>query len=317
MYGIIFSILFKIQTQTKELQYIDNFVKQNDIKVINKYTNIYKVLNNIQILDDNIQIINTKFTNSLHIWYNDNAIFHEICKHLASIGIHILHEIVIWKNIENSGQTMYVIPHNYGYDNMPKTTKHHHTSYLNEEVYYNTQIKKCPNNTMAIPIIIYHNNNSIAHSNMLVIKKQKNNPVKILVEHFEPYGNASTQNNIFEITQLMYNLHSYDVNVTRQDDIQIISTSQFCSLQSHVLFSKYCDSCNIFSIWYAVKRLLNPEEDPIKTCKNMEYYLLENNPILTIKNIILSFIMLLNINEKGVINGKKIIDKKLLSQIIS
>lgn len=301
--------------KNRHTQCIDKFVKDTDSKTRDKYFYICQVLNNVQITDD-IQLINANFTNFLHLWFNDNAILHEIHKHLASIGICVLHEIVIWKNIGNSGQTMYVIPHNYGYDDMPESTKHHSTSYLNEEIYYNTQIKECPNNIMAIPITIYIDNDSIAHSNMLVVKIQKNKSVKIMVEYFEPYGNMSTQNNIFEISQLINNLFVYDLNVTKQDDIQIMLVSQNCSLQKHVLFSKYCESCSIFSIWYAVKRLLNSEEDPVKTCKTMELYLTKSNPTLVIKNIILSFMMLIDINDVGIINGKKKIDTKLLSKLI-
>lgn len=142
----------------------------------------------MQISDD-VEVINTQFTKLLHLWFNDNAILHEIYKHLSSVGLCILKEIVIWKNIENTNQTMYVIAHNYGYDDMDKLVKHHFTSYLNEEMYYNTQIKECRNNIMAIPIKIYNNNDPMAHANMLIVKKQTNKRIKILVECFEPFGN--------------------------------------------------------------------------------------------------------------------------------
>ena len=294
---------------------IDKFDKTNNIQIRNKYKNICKILDGIQITDD-IQIINKKFTELLHLWFNDNAILHEICKHLTSIGICVLHEIIIWKNIGNTGQTMYVIPHNYGYDDMPESGKQHNTSYLDEELYYNTQIKECPNNIMAIPISIYNNNDEMSHANMLIVKKQENNPVKILVEWFEPFGNRTTENNEFEITQLIHNLFVYDLRITRQDEINIMSVSQNCSLQMHVVFSKYSKSCAIFSLWYAIERLLHPEKDPIETYKNMEMYLTKLNPTLAIKNIILSFMMLININNDGVINDKKKIDKSILSKII-
>lgn len=307
----MFSDIFK----TSLTRCIDKFVaKNNDIKR-EKYKNICKVLEKIEITDD-VQVINAKFTELLHLWFNDNAILHEIYKHLASIGICILHEIVIWKNIENSGQTMYVIPHNYGYDDMPETIKRHTTSYLNEEMYYNTQIKECPNNIMAIPITIYNNNEPTSHSNMLIVKKQKNNHVKILVECFEPFGILSKENNEFEITQLIHNLFVYDLNITRQDEIRIISATQNCSLQIHVFFSKYKNSCAIFCLWYAIERLLHPEKDPVETYRNMELYLTKSNPVLTIKNIILSFMKLIDINDLGVINNKKKIDKSTLSEII-
>lgn len=279
-----------------------------------KYTNICKVLERIEITDE-VQVINAQFTELLHLWFNDNAILGEIYKHLASIGICILHEIIIWKNIDNSGQTMYVIPLNYGYDDMPDSVKHY-TSYLNEEMYYNTQIKECSNNIMAIPITIYNHNDHMAHSNMLIIKKQMHSPVKILVEHFEPFGNRLRENSEFEITQLVQNLFVYDSHITSQDEIHVLSVSQKCSLQIHVFFSKYSNSCAIFSLWYAIERLLHPEKDPEETYRNMEIYLTKSNPVLAIKNIIIAFMMLININDVGIINNKKKINKSTLSEII-
>lgn len=276
-----------------------------------KYKNINKILNNIEITDD-IQLINTKFTKCLHMWYNDNAIFCEMYKHFRSINIHILHEIVFWYNIGNSGQLMYVIPHHYGYDEMSCSYKKHHTSYLDMEIYYNTQITKCKNNVMAIPIVIYENGNSTAHSNILIIKRHGDG--KLCVEYFEPYGNISKYDITFEISYLMNNLFAYEIN--NQCDIQIINVAQKCSLQKHILFNCYRDSCGIFCIWYAVKRLLNSEEDAYKTYINMENYLIKQSPIKTIKNIIASFISILDINDKGIINNKKSISKSILDRIL-
>jgi len=284
---------------------IDRFVATNRNNDRDKYKNICKVLEKIEITDD-IQVINAKFTELLHLWFNDNAILHEIYKHLSSIGICVLHEIVIWKNIENSGETRYIIPHNYGYDDMPDTIKRHTTSYLNEEMYYNTQIKKCPNNIFAIPIAIYNHNDPMSHSNMVIVKKLNNGPIKLMVECFEPFGpmlmDADTSD--VEIAQLIHNLFAHDLHI-KQDEIHIMSVSQKCSLQIHVFFSKFKDSCAIFSLWYAIERLLHPEKDPLETQMYMEKYLTKSNPEFVIKMIILSFMMLLNINEFGVINDKK------------
>lgn len=120
----------------------------------------------------------------------------------------------------------------------------------------------------------------------------------------------------FEITQLINNLFAYEPCVTRQDEIRMIPVSRNCSLQMHVYFSEYRDSCAIFSLWYAVERLLYPERDPAKTLMNMETYLTKTSPAHTIKNIIMSFMMLININDSGIINNKKSIDKSTLVKII-
>lgn len=296
-----------------EKQCIDKFTKESTPNVRNRYKNICKILNNIQITDD-IQIINKAFTDMLYLWFNDNAILHEIYKHLQSNGICVLHEIVIWYNVGNTGQTMYIIPHNYGYDDMSETTKTHTTSYLDFERYYVTQIKKCKNNIMAIPITIYYNNDTNAHSNMLIIKRQLNLPIKILVEHFEPYGNMSLLDNAFEISHLINNLFAYEIN--NQNEIQIISSTKYnCPIQIQLMGTKYSDTCSILSLWYAIKRLLNPEEDPYETYRNISNYLKNNGAELAIKNVIKSFMLLIDISEKGIINGKKSINKNILEHV--
>ncbi len=261
--------------------------------------NIYKIVNNIQI-NDNIIVVNKQFTQNLHLWYNDNAVIHEIYKSLLQFDICVLHEIVIWNNIGKTGQTMYVVPVNYGLQ--PKT------SYLNEELYYNTQILNCKNDIFAIPIVIY-NNNDTAHENILII--YKNIDKKIIVEWFEPFGYITHQDNFFEIKHLLNNLFVYDNNVKSQDDIHIFFVSHTYLLQEQVVFTKYSKSCCIFCIWYTILRILNSNTNSQIICKNMELYL-KNNPTNTIEKIILSFINLINITQTGIINSKKNINKQLL-----
>lgn len=308
----MFSNIFK----SPLTQCIDKFAKNKDIDTREKYKNICKVLEKIEITDD-IQVINTQFTQLIHIWFNDNAILDEIYKHLTSIGVCVLHEIMIWINANNTGQVRFIITQNYGYDDMPESNKHYISSYLDEELYYNTQIRQCPNDIFAIPIAIYNQEDSMAHSNMLIVKRQPEQPVKILVEWFEPYGVYMKQNYEFEISQLVYNLFVYEPIVLNRNDIHIISASQNCmSLQMHVHHSQFKNSCAIFSLWYAIERLLNPLNDPSETYRIMESYLTKTDPLIVIKNIILSFMMLLHIDNKGVINQKKKINKKTLNQII-
>ena len=55
---------------------------------------------------------------------------------------------------------------------------------------------------MAIPIVLYYDKENTAHSNMLIIKRLENGPIKIQVEHFEPYGNIIKDDITFEITHL-------------------------------------------------------------------------------------------------------------------
>ena len=304
---------FSRKNNNLETKCLEQLAKSKNEIDQNKYKNICKVINQIQITED-ITVINENFTKFLHLWFNDNAVLTEIYKHLASKGICILHEIVIWYNISGSGQTMFVIPHNYGYDDMVGSNKKHHTSYLDYGMYYNTQISECQSDIMAIPITIYYNEDPMAHSNMLVIRRQLNQPVKIICEVFEPYGLMSKRDNSFEILHLIQNLFSYDIN--SQDEIQVIFVAKTCLLQFYVLSSEYKDSCSVFSMWYAIRRLLNPEENPITTVRSMQEYLIKTDPVQAIKNIILSFISIINIDNRGIINSKKMIDKRKLNEII-
>lgn len=307
----MFSQLFYTKSETNVAKCIQKLSKTEnyDENMKNKYQNICKIINNIEIAD-NIQVINEYFTEFMHMWFNDNAVINEIYRHLNSRGICVLHEIVIWYNIENTGHTIFAIPHHYGYDDMPNTTKSHNVSYLDVELYYNTQIKECKNNIMAIPITIHNEDSSMAHSNMLIIKRENG---QIIVEHFEPYGNISKYDSLFEITQLMYELFAYEIN--SQNDVKIISVLDDCSLQRYVLYNKYRDSCAMFSIWYAIMRLLNPEETYTVTREKMRKYLLSKSPTIVIKSIISAFMLLIDINDAGIINNKKTINKGILKSM--
>lgn len=69
-------------------------------------------------------------------------------------------------------------------------------------------------------------------------------------------------------------------------------------------------------MWYAIERLLDPERDPQETYKSMLRYLTRTDPKVTMRKIIISFMKLININDAGIINDKKIIYKDQLKQII-
>jgi hypothetical protein len=67
-----------------------------------KNNNICKIINNVKIVENPIQSI--KFAEHIHLWYNDNAVIYEIIKYFKSNDINILKDIVIWYNINGSGQ---------------------------------------------------------------------------------------------------------------------------------------------------------------------------------------------------------------------
>lgn len=221
---IMFSNMFKSYSLKK---CIDKFAKTDDVETREKYKNICKVLERMTVRDD-VQVVNERFTQLLHIWFNDNAIMVEICRHLRSKGLCVLHEIIVWKNYENMGETMFLIPHNYGYDDMPNTDKQHFTSWFEPLMYYNTQVNECPNDIMAIPIIVYKHNDEMTHSNMLIVKRQNTGTEKILVEYFEPFGNYLKKNSEFEITQLIHSIFSHDPLVTQPSDIRVLTASGEC-----------------------------------------------------------------------------------------
>lgn len=307
--------MFSFLGFNKNKKCVEKLANSKNVEEQKKYKNICKIIDNIQISED-INVVNQNFTEFVHLWFNDNAVLNEIYKHLASRGLCVLHEIVIWHNIGDSQKTAFVIPHYYGYDNMPGSTKKHYTSYLDYDLYYNTQIKQCNSDIMAIPITIYNNNDTISHSNMIVIKRVHNQQIKLSVEIFEPYGLMSRIDNSREFLHLMQFLFSNEIDAI--NDIQMINVARNCIPQTIIIQkSNFKNSCAIFSIWYAVKRLLNPDNDPYETAIQIERYIRSTSDhVNAIKNVILSFMNLIDINEKGIINDKKMIDTNLLKSII-
>ena len=134
-------------------------------------------------------------------------------------------------------------------------------------------------------------------------------------ENLEVVQNYIEKNDItFEILYLISELFSSEI--ISPNDIKIIYPMCNCSIQKYLIDGLYSDCCSIICIWYAINRLFTPENDPNITCINMVKYLTISSPNKTIKKIILSFVSLLYISDKGIINNKKIIDKNILKKLL-
>lgn len=271
---------------------------------------IKKLLKFQQINNDNATIINYNYTKNLHVWHNDNAVSHEFVHYLKSIGFNILHEILIWFNYKNTDQTIFVIAHNYGYDDIVGSTKKHHTSYLDFELYYETQIKHCNCDPVAIPIVLYFNGDTISHSNILFIKRNIAN--KIIVEYFEPYGYHTSYDVLFEIKYLLNQLFAHKIKCVT--DIEIMNVSKYSDIQYVLRFTEYNKSCFMICMWYVINRFILKHTDPFYISEKMDLYLKNGSPAYNIKAIIILFLQFVNIDDNGIINGKKMIDKKLLNE---
>jgi len=275
----------------------------NDYSLLqyNKYKNICKIVYNIKITDNPI-VINQKFSEFLHLWFNDNVVISEIIKHLRNNGICILKEIIFINNKHVIAKLVY--------DKEKKQTKHLLNN-LNYEQYYNTQIEVCKDNMFAIPFRNVYG--SSAHSMILIVKRQPDLQHKLSVEIFEPNGVVYPIPET-DIEILLNNLFKYELILP--SEIKIINIPKICPnihIQSKLIGTDYSRTCFYISIWYSINRLLNPEEDYKETYRRMNNYISRyfTRPEIIMKDIILSFINLLDINEldideNGVINKKNV-----------
>lgn len=263
-----------------------------------RYNYLCMVLNNKQITD-NITLVDENLTELMDMIFNLNSVVAEMHKHLKSRGLIFLHKITI-RLFTQGGIIMYVIHENVGYEDYEDITKQQ-LSYLNPELYYTTQIQPVRHEKiMALPISFMIDDENVSHENMLIITR--NDDDELIVEHFEPKGHMPYPHPVHdEIRILIKTLFSSEISDSSK--IHFIEINKICpvqKLQSHIKTGKFMGSCTTFSIWYAILRLLNPEQPYAQTYKSMERYLLEtSNPNAVIKNVVGAFIRLINLRSDG------------------
>ena len=239
----------------------------------------------------------TIFQSLMHIWFNSHAILEEIYKSLHNENFCFLHDIFIRIDSENKTSRISLFRH--------ISRKFHENENVDFDIniYKSNQIDACKSNIMAIPVVFAINNSRSSHANMLIINTKTKT-----VDHFEPHGIYSGSNNIpqelinTQIDKLIDMLVDRTIyTVTHPDET--------CpNLQGFVVASEWRGSCAMFSMFYAIKRLLNPEKSHREINREIEtIFRTSRNPVNTIIYITKSLVNLLNINETDMtVNSRQI-----------
>ena len=243
-----------------------------------------------------------------YIYFNDNALLEEIYKSMSNKNFCFLHEI----NLVIDTQSIYIFQH-MGYKNRKDIE-------FNPTTYYKEQIINCESDIFAIPIGFSMKLDSTdgGHANMLIVKRIRNPLTRVLqsieVEHFEPHGARYIYNEIETkkigdmISKLIHKIFDRE-----GIPIDIFTPEMICprtnkGLQSMVAESDWSGTCTIFSMWYAFKRLTEPEKDAKVVYAEMFKVFDNKNPIEIIKAITHSFVKLVNIDL-----GKNKVNRRVLS----
>ncbi len=238
----------------------------------------------------------TIFQKLMHIWFNSHAILEEIYKTLNNENFCFLHDIYIQIDSENKTSRISLFKH------VSRKFQQNNVDF-DVNIYKSNQIDACKSNIMAIPIAFQINNSRSSHANMLIINTKAKT-----VDHFEPHGTYSGSNKIpqelinTQIDKLIDMLVDRSIyTVTHPDET--------CpNLQGFVRESEWSGTCAMFSMFYAIKRLLNPEKSHSEINREIEViFRTSRNPVNTIIYITKSLVNLLNINETDMtVNSRQI-----------
>ena len=239
----------------------------------------------------------TIFQSLMHIWFNSHAILEEIYKSLHNENFCFLHDIFIRIDSENKTSRISLFRH--------ISRKFHENENVDFDIniYKSNQIDACKSNIMAIPVVFAINNSRSSHANMLIINTKAKT-----VDHFEPHGTYSGSNNIpqelinTQIDKLIDMLVDRSIYTVTHPD------ATCPNLQGFVGASEWRGSCAMFSMFYAIKRLLNPEKSHREINRDIEtIFRTSRNPVNTIIYITKSLVNLLNINETDMtVNSRQI-----------
>lgn len=244
-----------------------------------------------------------------YIYFNDDSLIEEIYKSMSNKNFCFLHEINLF--IEES---IIFIKQHMGYTNKK-------ANIFNPTTYYEEQIINCESDIFAIPIGFEMNFDSKdGHANMLIVKRIRDPITKVLqsieVEHFEPHG-ARYKHNEIETKKIgdMISRLIHTIFDREGIPIDIFTPEMICprtnkGLQSMVSRSDWSGTCSIFSMWYAFKRLTEPEKDAKVVYAEMFKVFDKESPIEIIKAITHSFVKLVNIDL-----GKNKVNRRELNPI--
>jgi hypothetical protein len=235
------------------------------------------------------------FRSLIHLWFNSNSVIEDIYHVLRKSGLCFLHKIKI-----NLSSTPQLSIHKH----IGKQTK------IRDFVaskYKPKQIDDCGKN-IAIPISLEFEKTSHANLLFVNITNETDETGRIIVksEYFEPHGSqfASDKDKTLILKDAIKSLVDQLFPSKKYKVEPIVQPIDHCpnikGLQQIVSNSYFEGSCAIFTILYAILKLLNPEyEQRYITERIYDIFQKNENPVLIIKIIINALISLLKIEKRS------------------
>jgi hypothetical protein len=250
---------------------------------------ICSAMNNI-LLTQNRDHIPEIFESILHLWFKNISIIEEIFKTIKSKDLCFLHTL------------------RYSFEDKEWTISKHigrneaAQEKFDFQKYYNDEIKGCQSNLIAIPLTylkILGFGDDAAHATMIIVEKgsiQQNGKQLIEVEHFDS-SNISGNEIKEPIENLIKSLFGEDKYVFRFHHNDEVCNSR---MQARVFSAnqKYQGSCTHFAVWYAFKRLLEPEKKREQVIREMDELFVGKDSDEVMIGLVHTFQTLLKINIK-------------------
>lgn len=261
----------------------DNLVTKNSKISREKAINLCSTMNGVLKTTDE-QTIPEKFDKILHKWFRNMSITEEIFKTIRSDQLCFLHHISY-----SADEKLFFINSHVGRRLIPVTPV------LDPIKYYNDEIKPCNSKLIAIPINSHYKKEKWAHATIVIIDRtgetDKNGKQRIIIEYFDSshvtfYILTEFENEIQNLIQKMFgNEYSYE----------FIGQMETCpdNIQGQLYDTEYRGTCSQFQLWYAFKRLLEPNKSRKQVIYEMNDFLKMGVP--GIIALIKSFQSLVNI----------------------
>ena len=293
------------QTQANIDKCTDNLVTNNTNISLRNAINLCSTMNGVLNTPDERKIPE-KFDKVLHEWFLENGIIEEIFKTLRSKHLCFLHNIY------------YIVDKNNFEIRRHEGREEIKDSPFDFNKYYKDEIENCKSKLIAIPVNIKSFIKRFGHATTLIIDRteeidDKTGKKIIIAEHFDSAKTITSSFDVegFEIELLKFITTLFGDKYT----YKFIGKKKTCpiAIQDRLKHTKYDGSCTQFQLWYAFKRLLEPEKSRKTVIEDMNRLLDQGVP--GIIKLIKSFQSLLNIRLydygdnkfSGKVNGRKFV----------
>jgi ankyrin repeat protein len=291
------------QTQANIDKCTDNLVTNNTNISLRNAINLCSTMNGVLDTPDERKIPE-KFDKVLHKWFLENGILEEIFKMLHSKHLCFIHSILYIEDDKTFNVTVH------------QGRKERKDLPFDFSEYYENEIKNCKSKLIAIPVNIQSYREIWGHATILIIDRtgeidHETGKERIIAEYFDSAYITYYEIKGFErellkfITTLFGDKYTYD----------FIGQKKTCpnAIQGRLAYTDYEGSCSQFQLWYAFKRLLEPEKSRKTVIEDMNRLLDQGVP--GIIKLIKSFQSLLNIRLydygdnkfSGKVNGRKFV----------